>query len=126
MEQAVRVGVVSSVNEKKRTARVIFGDKANMVSGELVVLRNSPLITAVITTNGDEWTMKHTYSGTSSSGNGSVVALNSSSSTIHGELPAKEHCADVSVFDWLPRIGQTVLCIMVRSGDGDGFIIGGV
>lgn len=126
MEQTVRVGVVSSVDVKKRTARVIFGDKANMVSGELVVLRNSPLITAAITTGGAAWTMKHTYSGTNSSGNGSVGVSKSSPITIRGELPPKEHSAAVSVYDWLPRIGQTVLCIMVRSGDGDGFIIGGV
>ena len=39
----IRVGKVSSVNVSARTARVIFGDRGDMVSGELAVLRNSPV-----------------------------------------------------------------------------------
>ena len=58
----IRVGKVSSVNVSARTARVIFGDRGDMVSGELAVLRNSPLITADITTDNKKWSVSETYS----------------------------------------------------------------
>lgn len=126
MEQAVRVGTVSSVNVPQRTARVIFGDRSNMVSGELIVLRNSPLITAEIKTDNEEWNVTQTYNGTDSSRNAVVKATKASFNTINAALESRQHSADIGVYDWLPYIGQTVLCIMVQSGDGDGFIIGGV
>lgn len=126
MEQAVRVGTVSSVNAAQRTARVIFGDRSNMVSGELIVLRNSPLIIAEIKTDNEEWDVAQTYNGTDSSGNAAVKAAKVSFNMINAELGSRQHSANIGVYDWLPYIGQTVLCIMVQCGDGDGFIIGGV
>ena len=40
----VRIGRVSSVDKEKRTARVIFEDHDDLVSGELKVLQNHPTI----------------------------------------------------------------------------------
>ena len=45
LKNNVRIGTVSTVNSEDRTARVIFRDKSNMVSGPLIVLRNQPSIT---------------------------------------------------------------------------------
>ncbi|MCM1055970.1 MAG: hypothetical protein NC394_10675 [Bacteroides sp.] len=49
-DNIVRVGRVSSVDVSNRTARVAFGDKKDtegnpLISGELKVLQNQPLIT---------------------------------------------------------------------------------
>lgn len=42
LKNIVRIGRVSTVNAENRTARVIFQDKANLVSGPLIVLKNQP------------------------------------------------------------------------------------
>lgn len=122
----LRVGTVSSVNTARRTARVIFGDKSDMVSGELTVLRNSPLIVSKIKTSDNEWEKRQTYNGTNSSEDGSILNDYTYPDKIHSELEEMQHSADISVYSWLPYIGQTVLCAFVEKGDGDGYIIGGV
>ena len=40
LKDIVRVGIVSSVNASKKTARVIFPDYDNMVSGDLHILQH--------------------------------------------------------------------------------------
>lgn len=77
-----------------------------MVSGELIVLRNSPLITAEIKTGNEEWDVAQTYNGTNSSGNAAVTAAKASFNTISTELESKQHSANIGVYDWLPYIGQ--------------------
>lgn len=121
----VRVGTVSSVDSVNRTARVIFSDRADMVSAHLKVLSNSPLITAAITTDGKAWGMTQTYAS-APRGEVSATYTKKPPDTIHGELPVSGHSADVSVRAWLPFIGQTVVCLMIDNGDGDGFVIGGI
>ncbi len=126
MGHDIRVGKVSSVDPNARTARVIFSDKADMVSGELKVLSNSPLITADITTGGEAWTVNESYSSTDRElGRGESYRM-ASSDNISAELSAKRHKANIAVYGWLPYVGQTVLCIMLPNGEGDGYIIGGV
>lgn len=49
LKNIVRIGTVSTVNAANRTARVIFQDKANLVSGPLIVLKNQPSITVLET-----------------------------------------------------------------------------
>lgn len=122
----LRVGTVSSVNIARRTARVIFGDKADMVSGELVVLRNSPLIVPRIKTSDEKWEKRQTYNGTNSSEDRSILNDYTYFDKIHAELKERQHSVDISTFSWLPYIGQTVLCAFIEQGDGDGYIIGGV
>ncbi|MCL2636970.1 MAG: hypothetical protein FWD48_01235 [Oscillospiraceae bacterium] len=34
--------------------------------------------------------------------------------------------SSISVQPWLPKVGQTVLCIFLPNGEGDGVIIGGL
>lgn len=50
--EAIRIGKVSSVNSTKRTARVVFEDKDEMVSAELPVIATIPEIKSVDSQNG--------------------------------------------------------------------------
>ena len=38
----------------------------------------------------------------------------------------KEHTHDAFVTDWIPGIGDMVLCLMMPGGDGEGYILGGI
>ena len=55
LQNLVRIGTVSSVDPDKRTARVIFTDHDNLVSGELKVLQNQPLIVIEKEVDGSKW-----------------------------------------------------------------------
>ena len=46
LKEVIRIGKVSSVDAGKKTARVVFEDKDNVVSAELPVLVNTPTIKA--------------------------------------------------------------------------------
>lgn len=122
----VRVGTVSSVDSDKRTARVIFADRADMVSAPLKVLSASPMITAAITTNNREWTMTQSFASAPRKDVSDVIYSKQPPDTIRGELAANGHNADISVRAWLPYIGQSVVCLMTEDGAGDGFVIGGI
>lgn len=122
----IRTGRVSSVDAKSRTARVVFPDKADMVSAPLVVLRNSPLITAAITTGGNQWKMTEKYASAPRKLGFDESYTKAQSDVIKGELVESGHSVNIEVCGWLPYIGQTVLCILLQDGEGDGYIIGGV
>lgn len=126
MQGSIRTGKVSSVDADKRTARVIFGDRGDMVSAVLTVLRNSPLITADITTGDSEWTVKESYASAPRDLSRGEEYTKNPPDVIKGELVSAGHKAVLTVHGWLPYIGQTVLCIMTDSGEGAGYIIGGV
>lgn len=87
LKNIVRIGKVSSVNSENKTARVIFGDKQNMISGELRVVDNK-------------------------------------ASVILEE--AQSHTHSCIIQQWLPKINDTVLCLYLPNGEGDGFILGGI
>ena len=57
----VRIGRVSSVDKEKRTARVIFEDHDDLVSGELKVLQNHPTIAVTKKVDGDKWDYEAQY-----------------------------------------------------------------
>lgn len=122
----IRTGRVSSVNAALRTARVVFPDKAGMVSAPLVVLRNSPLITAAITTGGADWEMDESYSSAPRELGLDESYTKAQSDVIKGKLTEQQHSVNIEVRGWLPYIGQTVLCVLTENGEGDGYIIGGV
>lgn len=69
VKNIIRKGTVHSVKEGAMKARVKFGDKGGIISGELHVL---------VTT------------------------------------------------EWMPEIGDMVLCLMIPDGDGEGYIVGKV
>ena len=122
----IRVGKVSSVNVPARTARVIFGDRGDMVSGELVVLQNSPLITADITTGDKKWSVTETYASVPRTLGRGEHYDNAEPDNILGTLSSEGHKADINVYGWLPYIGQVVVCLIPSNGEGCGYIIGGV
>lgn len=45
---------------------------------------------------------------------------------IHGIIEYKKNRQTVTVYPWLPYIGQFVLCLFLPSGESDGFILGGI
>ena len=122
----IRVGKVSSVNVSARTARVIFGDRGDMVSGELAVLRNSPLITVDITTDNKKWSVSETYSSAPRTLGRGEHYDKAEQDSISGSLSPDGHKVDVSIYGWLPYIGQVVVCIIPDGGEGCGYVIGGV
>lgn len=105
LKNIVRIGKVSTVNAEERTARVIFQDKANLVSGPLIILQNQPSITVLET--------ELTYGVLSAEGH-----------THEGETESHTH--ELIITPWLPYIGQLVLCLYLPNGESDGFVIGGI
>lgn len=45
---------------------------------------------------------------------------------IHGIIEYKKHRQTVTVYPWLPYIGQFVVCLFVPNGESDGFVLGGI
>ena len=41
-----------------------------------------------------------------------------------GEI--REHKQTITVYPWLPYIGQLVICLYLPNGEGDGFVLGGL
>ena len=124
--ESIRVGLVSSVDDKNRTARVIFNDRGGTVSANLKVLAASPLITADITTHGDGWSVAERYSSADRHLGRGESYTKGADDTISGVQAEQGSSAVIKVRGWLPYIGQTVLCAFITNGDGDGFVIGGV
>lgn len=130
IKDLIKIGQVSTVNVKKRTARVIFEDEENMVSGELKVLINQPLIKIVKKDNGEKWEGFGVYNS---------EPRNLGDDKYKKELPdtiditkiitynAEQHTHElhVEVHPWLPYVGQWVVCCFPSHGGGDGFVMGG-
>jgi hypothetical protein len=180
------VGTVSSVNVEERTAKVIFADRADFVSGDLKIMQNTPTITVEkwVENPDDEekWeyeahyhcadrklalgevyekgtqTAERTYSDGSYKtfltsepdviknekvikykkeftigGNAPMTCAGGHeggtcsiySCPLTGIIEEKKHRETVTVYPWLPYIGQFVLCVFLKQGGGDGFVIGG-
>lgn len=100
----VRTGWVSSVNAADRTARVTFKDMGTtFVSGPLKVIKNPPFIPAA-----------------------GVVQATEEKSGGSGDAAFAPHKHNVTISPWLPSPGDYVLCLYIPTGDGDGFVIGGI
>lgn len=138
IENIVRIGTVSSVDVDNRTAKVSFTDKSNMVSGELKVLQNHPLIAITKTENGAKWNFEANYAsvdrnlGLGESYKKEIPDTINLDRTIdyhcpeHGIDDTKLHTHNVEVHPWLPYIGQMVICLYIPYEDGDGFVLGGL
>lgn len=128
--EQIKIGKVSSVDVEKRTARVIFEDQDEMVSGELHVLINHPLIKIVKKDNGAKWDGVGQYnSAPRNLGDDTYIQslpdkVDLSKVIIYGGEP-HTHDLHVEIHPWLPYVGQWVLCAFPPMGAGDGFILGG-
>lgn len=135
----VRVGQVSSVDVDSRTVRVAFADKQDgngspLISGALKVIQNMPLITVekwVKETPG-KWDFKADY-------NSHDRVLNIGENYVKNkytplkdvienekEIEGKTYKEIVTVYPWLPYVGQFVVCLFLPNGEGDGFVLGGI
>ena len=138
LKDIVRIGTVSSVDVEKRTARVIFPDKDDLTSGELIVVRNQPLITIEKWVEGIKWNYEAKYASVDRGlGLGeSYVKENPDiirnqlnidyKCPLHGTDETKDHDQTVTVYPWLPYIGEHVLCLYIPYGECDGFVLGGI
>ncbi len=150
LKNLVRIGTVDSVNVEKRTARVRFEDKNNLISGELKVLQNHPVIVIEKEVDGAKWDVNAKYASADRKLKGGSISytkaaqdeitltksidyekVNSisepgSSCGKKGVLETKTHKHKETIYPWLPYIGQMVLCIYLPNGGGDGFVIGGI
>lgn len=130
LQEQIKIGKVSSVDVKKRTARVIFEDKEDMVSAELKVLINHPLIKIVKKDNGAEWGGGGAYNSAPRNLGGDSYkktlpdTVDLSKVIIYQGEP-HTHDFHVEIHPWLPYVGQFVLCAFPSIGAGDGFILGG-
>ena len=139
LKNIVRTGWVSSVNVEERTARVIFEDKGEtIVSGELKVLQNQPLITVEKWVDGAKWNYDAKYASIDRKlGLGEsytkaapdVITVERDidyKCPLHGVDETKAHKHVMTVYLWLPYIGQFVLCLYLPNGESDGFVLGGI
>lgn len=135
LKEIVRIGTVSSVDVEKRTARVIFPDKDNLPSGALKVLQNQPLITVEKWIDGTKWEYDAKYASVDRSLGLGESYTKAAPDIIKNETPGGEikyageiraHKQTITVYPWLPYIGQLVLCLYLPNGESDGFVLGGI
>ena len=109
LKNLTRLGKVQSVDTAKMTARVKFEDKGGIVSGALHIMKRP-----VYVVPGEKDKA------------GSQTASTTIEFDYNQSLKEKSHSHNAYVTNWLPQVGELVLCIMIADGDGDGVIIGGV
>lgn len=135
LKDIVRIGTVSSVDVSSRTARVVFPDKENMVSGPLKVVQNQPLITVEKTIAGKKWDYAAQYASADRKLGLGESYTTAAPDVITNTTPDNEikyageirgHTQEIKVYPWLPYIGQAVLCLYLPNGESDGFVIGGI
>lgn len=97
VKNIIRKGTVQSVDEGAMKARVKFGDKGGIISGELHILtRHRIVVPAEKEKAGDK------------------------TKTEEG------HFHEAFITEWVPAVGDMVLCLMIPDGDGEGYIVGKV
>lgn len=104
LDNLVRIGTVSSVDNGKRLARVMFRDKDEMVSGWLHVLQHHSA--SVYIKPGGKHSHSVTGGGTAETGG--------------------EHDHSASLTYWMPRVNDTVVVLYIPVFNGDGFILGAI
>ena len=97
LKNMIRKGTVQSVNDGTMKARVKFGDKGGIVSGELHILtRHRAVVPTEKEKEGDK------------------------------TKTAEGHFHEAYITEWVPQVGDMVLCLMIPDGDGEGYIVGKV
>ncbi|MEY8234577.1 hypothetical protein [Otoolea muris] len=97
VKNMIRKGTVQSVNAGTMKARVKFGDKGGIVSGELHILtRHRAVVPTEKEKEGDK------------------------------TKTAEGHFHEAYITEWVPQVGDMVLCLMIPDGDGEGYIVGKV
>ena len=123
IKDCIAYGVVSSVNAGAMTARVEIADQG-IVSGDLRIVQNTPLITVINEDSGVKWNYKAEYVQYDRKLGLGETYKKQYPDTIETEKDGKKQT--IKVYPWIPYIGQSVLCLLIPGGDGDGFILGGI
>lgn len=97
VKNMIRKGTVQSVNDGTMKARVKFGDKGGITSGELHILVRPRIVVP-----------------------GEKEKTGSKTETEAG------HFHEAYLTEWIPKVGDLVLCLMIPDGDGEGYIVGKV
>lgn len=135
IKNLVRVGSVSSVDVHSRTVRVAFADKQDadgnaLISGALKVLQNQPLIVVEKSGAQGKWSFSaHYNSHNRYLGIGESYVNNKYEvlkDVIENELESQNDKEKITVYPWLPYVGQFVVCLYLPNGESDGFVIGGI
>lgn len=139
LKEIVRVGTVSSVDVEERTARVIFHDKVEeLTSGPLKVIQSQSFIVIEKLENGAKWNFEAQYASadrklglgeTYTKSAPDIIKLERDidyKCPAHGIDETKNHQHIVTVYPWLPYIGQFVICLYLPDGESDGFVLGGI
>lgn len=137
----VRTGIVSSVDVNGRTVRVVFSDKQNgggspLISAPLKVVQNQPLISIEKWIEEAESKEKWDYSAEYNSQNRNLGLSESYVKKRYAEMKDvienkkeiddKKHKQTITVYPWLPYVGQFVVCLFIPNGESDGFVLGGI
>lgn len=133
LKDMVRVGVVSSVNVEKMTARVKIQDQG-IVTGDLKIVQNTPLIIVTNKNDNVKWSYEAqyvTHDRKLGLGESYKKEYPDIIKTKTGGCPTETHnqCKqeqEFKIYPWIPFIGQWVLCLFKPNGEGDGFILGGI
>lgn len=102
LDNLVRVGKVTAVNNDKRIARCQFPDM-DIISGWLTVLKNQPFIPDYDAPQRTEF---------EAGGSGDPAFAN--------------HKHDLTIKPWMPKVGETVLVLYLPVFNSDGFVLGGI
>lgn len=97
LKNIVRKGTVQSVDTANMKARVKFGDKGGIISGDLFILIRPRYIVPSKDEKGGNKVKEE-----------------------------QGHTHEAYLTQWVPEVGSMVLCLMMPDGDGEGYIIGGV
>jgi len=102
LSRMIQVGIVTSVDNENRKARVKFQD-TGITSAWLRVLKNPPFIP--------------TYEG---------LQRTEYESGGSGDSSFANHKHDLVILPWMPKVNETVLVIYLPVENSDGYVIGGV
>lgn len=97
LQNLVRIGKVSAINDASRKARVRFEDK-ELTSAWLYVLANPPFI--------------------------HIVDHDRQNQITESGYGPDEHVHEVKVKPWMPNIGDTAICLFLPVFNGDGIVLG--
>ena len=134
LKDMLAFGTVSSVDKDKMTARAQIESADGIISGNLSVLQNTPLVVVTNKNDNVKWSYEAQYvTHDRELGLGETYKKEYPDiiKTKIGGCPTGTHnqCSqeqEIKIYPWLPYVGQKVVCLFLPGGDGDGFILGGI
>lgn len=123
LQDIVRIGIVSSVNKEKMTARVKI-EEQGIVTGDLRIVQNTPFMVMEWKDAGVNWNYEADYAQYDRKLGIGDRYREEYPDTLRVQKGTSDRI--IKVYPWIPYIGQWALCIFKPDGEGDGFILGGI